>query len=85
MQIGSKLYPEYGLRSLTNTFSELRKSLGILGSNFHSVSISPLQYRTDHFIIGIDTEAALGASFTGKSSRKGELLQVRVKPPNNHC
>jgi len=80
MQIGSKLYPEYPIRSLANTFSELKKSVGILGSNFHSVSITPKQYRNDHFIIGIDTEAAIGASFTGKSLKSGDLLSVRVKP-----
>ena len=80
MQCGSKLYPEFPIRSLANTFSELKKSVGILGSNFHSVSITPKQYRNDHFVIGIDTESALGASFTGKSLRSGDLLSVRVKP-----
>lgn len=79
MQIGSKLFPEYPIRSLSESFSQLKKSVGILGSNFHSVSISPLQYRNDHFVIGIDTEKALGASYTGLSTRSGDLLSIRVK------
>jgi hypothetical protein len=44
-----------------------------------SVSITPLQYRNDHFVIGIDTEKALGASYTGINTRAGDLLSVRVK------
>ena len=79
MQIGSKLFPEYPIRSLSESFSQLKKSVGILGSNFHSVSISPLQYRNDHFVVGIDTEKALGAAYTGINTRSGDLLSVRVK------
>jgi hypothetical protein len=79
IQIGSKLYPEYPVRSVSESYSQLKKTLGILGSNFHSVSISPLQYRTDHFIIGCDTEKALQAGFTGLNTRQGDLLSVKVK------
>ncbi len=80
IQIGSKLFPEYPVRSLSESYAQLKKCLGILGSNFHSVSISPLQYRTDHFIIGCDTEKALQAGFTGLNTRQGDLLSVKVKP-----
>ena len=79
MQVGSKLFPEYPIRSISEAFSQLKKSVGILGSNFHSVSITPMQYRNDHFVIGIDTEKALGASYTGINTRAGDLLSVRVK------
>ena len=79
VQIGASMYPTYPIRSLSEAFSQLKKSVGILGSNFHSVSISPMQYRNDHFVIGIDTEKALGASYTGINTRAGDLLSVRVK------
>jgi hypothetical protein len=46
-QIGPKLIPEYPICSVSEAFSQLRKSVDILGSNFHSVSISPMQYRND--------------------------------------
>ena len=59
VQIGSKMFPEYPVRSLAETFYQLRKALGIHGSAFHSISITPQQYRNDHFIIGIDTEKFL--------------------------
>ena len=78
-QIGSKLYPEYPIRSLAESFCQLKKSVGILGSNFHSVSISPKQYRNQHFIVGIDTEMSIGASWTGKSTKTGDLLTVKMK------
>ena len=79
IQIGSKLFPEYPVRSISEAFAQLKKSVGILGSNFHAISISPLQYRNDHFIIGCDTEKALQAGFTGVNTRQGDLLTVKVK------
>ena len=41
--------------------------------------MTPMQYRYDHFVLGIDTEKSLGASYTGLSTRSGDLLSVRVK------
>ena len=82
LQIGSKLFPEYPIHSLSESFAQLKKAVGILGSNFHSVSITPLQYRNSHFVLGIDTEKALGASYTGINTRSGDLLSVRVKAMN---
>ena len=79
LQIGAKLFPQYPIRSVAETFAQLKKSVGILGSNFHSMSMSPMQYRYDHFVVGIDTEKAIGASYTGLSTRSGDLLSVRVK------
>ena len=79
IQIGSKLFPEYPVRSLSESYAQLKKCLGILGSNFHSVSVTPLQYRNDHFIIGCDTEKALQAGFTGLNTRQGDLLSIKVK------
>ena len=79
VQIGSKMFPEYPVRSLAETFYQLKKSLGIHGSAYHSVSITPKQYRTDHFIIGIDTEKVLEAGFTGLNTKAGDLMVVRGK------
>ena len=65
LQIGSKMFPEYPARSLAETFYQLKKSLGIHGSAFHSVAISPIQYRNNHFIIGVDTEEILEQDLAG--------------------
>ena len=55
--------------------------MGVLGSKFYSVSISPLQYRntSNKFIIGIDTKTALQAGFPGPNTRQGDLLCIKVK------
>ena len=79
IQVGSKNFPEYPLRSNSEMYAQLKKSVGILGSNFHSMSITPAQYRNEHFVIGIDTEKALGASWTGLNTKHGDLLSVRLK------
>jgi hypothetical protein len=41
-QIGSKLYPEYLIRSIQEAFTQLVKCLGINNSAFHGVDILPL-------------------------------------------
>ena len=83
IQIGSKWYPEYPCRSASQAFYELKKALGIHGSAFHSISPTFLQYINDHFIIGIDTEKVLEASWTGEYLKSGQLLSVRLKGANS--
>jgi hypothetical protein len=77
------MFPEMPVRSLAETFYQLKKALGIHGSAFHSLSITPDQYKTDHFIIGIDTEKILEAGFTGLNTRSGDLMVVRGKYANS--
>jgi hypothetical protein len=84
LQIGSKLFPEYPARSLAESFYQLKKALGIHGSAFHSLSITAKQFRTDHFILGIDTEKILEAGFTGLNTRSGDLMVVRGKYANTN-
>jgi len=84
LQIGSKLFPEYPARSLAESFYQLKKALGIHGSAFHSLSITAKQVRTDHFILGIDTEKILEAGFTGLNTRSGDLMVVRGKYANTN-
>jgi hypothetical protein len=82
LQIGSKMFPEYPCGSISETFYQLKKALGIAGSAFHSVALTAEQYRNDHFIIGVDTEKILEAGFTGLNTRAGDLMIVRIKPQN---
>ena len=64
VQIGSKLFPEYPIRSASKTFSQLRKTMGIHQSPFHSLDITGPQYRSHKFIASIDTQKVLEAGFT---------------------
>ena len=82
LQIGSKMFPEFPCRSMAETFYQLQKALGIHGSAFHSLSITPAQYRNDHFTIGVDTEKILEAGFTGLNTKAGDLMVVRGKGAN---
>ena len=78
LQIGSKLIPEYPMKSHSECFYSLRKSLGIQANNLHSIDIDGCEYRNNKFIVGIDTEKLLGLSFTGMNTRNN-LMTVNYK------
>ena len=82
VQIGSKLFPEYPIRSASEAYYQLKKALGIHGSAFHSISPTFKQYIKDHFIVGIDTEKILEAGFTGLNTRTGDLMVIRAQGAN---
>ena len=63
LQIGSKMFPEYPVKSLAETFYQLQKALGIHGSAFHSVAITPQEYINDKLIIAVDTEKNIRSRF----------------------
>ena len=79
IQIGSKMYPEYPIRSVQEAFTQLVKCLGINNSAFHGVDIIAQEYRSHKFIIGIDTEKILEAGFTGINTKAGDLMVIKVK------
>ena len=79
VQCGSKMFPEYPMRSTSEIFANLRKCMGIQNSTFHSIDISPLEYRQHKFIVGIDTEKVLAASFTGENLKSGSLITLKIK------
>ena len=79
IQIGANKYPEYPIRSLAESFYQLRKALGLHSVNAQ-MAITPAEYRDTKFVIGIDTEKVLGASFSGYNSNAGDLTGLRIKP-----
>ena len=79
MQIAYKLFPEYPIRSLAETYYQLKKCLGIQTSTFHSIDVSERDYRTHKFIVAIDTERVLNAGFTGLNTKSGDLMTIRSK------
>ena len=48
-------------------------------SNVHSFDIDSYEYTKWNFVIGIDMEKQLGASFTGKNTKAGDILSVHCK------
>jgi hypothetical protein len=79
LQLGSKKWPEYPMKSQAESFYQLRKTMGLLGSASHSLDFTGREYITDKHIIGFDLEKMLGASFTGYNSKSGDLLTVKLK------
>ena len=79
MQLGSKMYPEYPIGSLAEAFYQLRKTMGIETSNFHSMDITPYEYRNHKFVLAFDTEKNLGTAFTGINTKSGSLLTLKLK------
>ena len=82
VQIGSKQFPEYPIRSLAETFCQLRKTMGILGSNVGNIDIMSQQYQKLHHIIALDTEKTLQAGYTGLDMKRGQLMTIKVKATN---
>ena len=79
MQIGSKKFPEYPIRSSAEAFYQLRKALGVHDVNA-MMDISSKQYRDTKYVLGVDMEKVLGASFSGYNSKSGDLLTLKQKP-----
>ena len=79
LQLGSKKWPEYPLKSQAEAFYQLRKTMGILGSAYHSLDITGSEYKENKHIIGFDLEKMLGASFTGYNSKSGDLLTIKLR------
>ena len=73
IQIGSKLVPEYPVNSLSESFSQLKKTVG------HGFKMHSRWYRTHKYIIGLDLEKISGAGFTGMSTKAGDLMTINFK------
>merc|ERR1711966_282737 len=73
VQVGSKLYPEYPVTSVTEALYQLKKTVG-----------SPFQmysrwYRTHRYIIGLDMEKISGAGFSGLSTKNCDLMTLNFR------
>ena len=84
VQIGSKLFPEYPVRSHAEAFYQLRKMLGVLGSSVHNFDIGSTTYRSSKFILAIDTEKVLEACWTGLNTRAGDLMRIKFESPSTN-
>ncbi len=82
LQLGSLLFPQYPCRSLAESFYRLKQCVYGASNNFHAISFSEKEYRTDKFIIGVDMERIPEAGFTGINSKAGDLLSIRIKAVN---
>ena len=72
VQIGSKLIPEYAVKSLSESLSQLRKTGG-------NVQMLGRWHRTRKYIIGLDLEKASGAGFIGMSAQSCDLMTLNFR------
>jgi hypothetical protein len=79
LQIGSKLFPEYPVRSHAEAYYQLKKTLGVQASAVHNFDVSAVEFRDHKFILGTDCEKVLDAGFTGINTRAGDLMTVKFK------
>ena len=77
LALGSKLYPEYPIRSHSEGFYQLRKTMGVHSSNINSFDIDGHEYRDNKMVIAFDMERVLEAGFTGMNTKAGDILNIR--------
>ena len=73
VQIGSKLIPECPANSLSESYSQLKETVG------RSFKMHSSWYRSRKYIIGLDLEKISGAGFTGLSAKAGDLFTINFK------
>ena len=73
VQIGSKLIPEYPVNSLSERYSQLKKTVG------RAFKMHSSWHRSRKYIIGLGLGKISGAGFTGTSMRNGDLLTLNFK------
>ena len=83
LQLGSKLFPEYPCKSITQAFYYLRKALNLPLFHQHHLSIEFNQYKSDKFIFAMNTEKVPDSSYTGINTKSGQQLLIRCKPVGN--
>jgi len=80
VQLGSKVYPVMEVKTSQEAYYELLKTIGAheLSSNY-AIDILPREYRSWKHIMGVSFENAPGSSFSGVSTRNGDLLTIKLK------
>ena len=83
LQLGSKLWPEQPMSSLTEMYETLRKAVGTHNQDIKSISLDRVDYVNNSFILGVDLEKNLGDPFSSQNTRAGDVLSLRFNGINN--
>ena len=73
VQIGAKLLPEYPVSSLSESYSQLKKTVG------RSFKMHSSWYRSRKYINGLGLGQISGAGFTGMSTKANDLLTLNFR------
>ena len=83
LQLGSKLFPEYPWKSITQAFYYLPQALNLPLFHQHHLSIEFDQYECNKFIFAINMERVPDSSHSGINTKSGQQLLIRCKPSGN--
>ena len=75
VQVGSKKFPETEIRSHSESYYQLRKTLGSHDQH-NSIDITQHEYKCRKFVLGFDMEKILEASFSGTNTRQGDIMSI---------
>ena len=75
VQVGSKKFPETEIRSHSEAYYQLRKTLGSHDQH-NSIDITQHEYKCRKFVLGFDMEKVLEAGFTGINTRQGDIMSI---------
>ena len=78
LQLGSKLFPEYPCKSITQAFYYLRKALNLPLCHQHHLSVEFNPYKTDKCIFAMNMEKVPDSSYTGINTKAGQQCLIRV-------
>ena len=73
LTIGSKIYPDFPIKSSAEFFYRLECALGVQDNSFSDIDISQYNYMRNRFVIGLNLETIINSSFTGVSTKVGDL------------
>ena len=82
LQLGAKLYPEYPIRSHSEAYYQLRKTLGVK-NNIRNFDIDSHEYLSVKFVWATDMERVIEMGFTGQNTRAGDILNIRFDHATN--
>ena len=83
VMVGSKQWPEsQTCKSAAATMSLLKQALGTYDQSVVCTSITPQNYIANRYVVGVPTSTIPGQTFSGTSTRSGDLLSVLIKGLN---
>ena len=79
MSIGSKVLPDYPIRSQDESSYHIRKTLGMASGAYHNVDIIPEEWSTCKFVYCTDCEKVPEVSWSGMNTKSGDVINLKLK------
>ena len=73
------IHPDFPIKSSAEFCYRLKCALGVQDNSFDDIDINQYNYMRNRFVIGLNLEKIINSSFTGVSTKAGDLLSLRMK------